>query len=78
MQASFETSPPRSAYLLEDLLVIAGVPTPPDPDFPTPAPAAIEIGRLVAAATHLDRDQVNQLIEFANELRVDKEENREN
>lgn len=53
----------------EDLLVIAGLPPTPMPVRPEPYLATREIGRLVALASHLTPEQVEILIDKADELK---------
>ncbi|WFE23592.1 MULTISPECIES: helix-turn-helix domain-containing protein [unclassified Solwaraspora] len=53
---------------LADLIVISGVPVESKSDLPAPHPAADEIGRLIAAVSHLSPAQVEQLIEITGKM----------
>jgi transcriptional regulator with XRE-family HTH domain len=62
---------------LADLLVIAGLATEPAPDRPTPYRATAEIGELVAVASWLTPEQVNQLVDLACSLKAQNPEERD-
>ncbi|GGM36459.1 hypothetical protein GCM10011608_21360 [Micromonospora sonchi] len=62
---------------LTDLLVIAGLPAIGESDRPEEYPSAVEMGRLIAAASHLNPKQVEQLADAANKLREENQKRTE-